>query len=91
MNQQDGLETVIGSGNPAQADKHYEAAIEHEKNGWLADVDNVESLAHWARHVVEARGSFKDVVANGRITAEQNCYESQLPLWRDFMTGFVHF
>ncbi len=34
MNQQDGLETVIGSGNPAQADKHYEAAIEHEKNGF---------------------------------------------------------
>ena len=65
--------------------------VEHEKNGWLADVGDVESLAHWARHVVEARGSFKDVVANGRITAEQNCYESQLPLWRDFMTGFVHF
>jgi len=29
-----GLETVIGGGNPAQADKHFEAAVEHEENGF---------------------------------------------------------
>ena len=32
--QQDGLETVIGGGNPAQADKHYEQALELEKDGF---------------------------------------------------------
>ncbi len=34
MEQQSGLETVIGGGNPAQADRHYEAALEHELNGF---------------------------------------------------------
>ncbi|MDP7006072.1 MAG: DNA-directed RNA polymerase subunit alpha C-terminal domain-containing protein [Phycisphaerales bacterium] len=34
MNQQNGLETVIGGGNPEQADRHYELALEHERNGF---------------------------------------------------------
>ena len=33
MEQQDTLETVIGGGNPEQADRHYAAALEHERNG----------------------------------------------------------
>ncbi len=33
MEQQDALETVIGGGNPEQADRHYVAALEHERNG----------------------------------------------------------
>jgi DNA-directed RNA polymerase subunit alpha len=34
VNQQNGLETVIGGGNPEQADRHYELALEHERNGF---------------------------------------------------------
>lgn len=33
MEQQNGLETVIGGGNPEQADAHFKAAVEFEKNG----------------------------------------------------------
>ena len=33
MEQQNGLETVIGGGNPEQADAHFNAAVEFEKNG----------------------------------------------------------
>jgi DNA-directed RNA polymerase subunit alpha len=33
VEQQDTLETVIGGGNPEQADRHYAAALEHERNG----------------------------------------------------------
>ncbi|MEE2912418.1 MAG: DNA-directed RNA polymerase subunit alpha C-terminal domain-containing protein [Planctomycetota bacterium] len=33
MEQQNTLETVIGGGNPGQADRHYATALEHEKNG----------------------------------------------------------
>ena len=33
MEQQDALETVIGGGNPEQANRHYAAAMEHERNG----------------------------------------------------------
>ena len=34
MEQQIGLETVIGGGNPAQAEKHFEAATEFERDGF---------------------------------------------------------
>ena len=34
MTQQSGLETIIGGGNPEQADRHYEQALEHERNGF---------------------------------------------------------
>lgn len=34
MEQQIGLETVIGGGNPAQAEKHFEAATELERDGF---------------------------------------------------------
>jgi DNA-directed RNA polymerase subunit alpha len=34
VEQQIGLETVIGGGNPAQAEKHLEAATAHEQNGF---------------------------------------------------------
>jgi DNA-directed RNA polymerase subunit alpha len=33
VEQQNGLETVIGGGNPEQADAHFNAAVEFEKNG----------------------------------------------------------
>jgi len=33
VEQQNGLETVIGGGNPEQADAHFKAAVEFEKNG----------------------------------------------------------
>ena len=34
LNQQNELDTVIGGGNPEQANRHYEAALEHEQNGF---------------------------------------------------------
>jgi DNA-directed RNA polymerase subunit alpha len=60
VEQQDTLETVIGGGNPEQADRHYAAALDHERNGMRAsaidelrlavengsDVDHVFRLAY---------------------------------------------
>lgn len=42
MTLHEGLEMVIGGGNPAQADHHYAAAIEHEKNGFR--IEAIEEL-----------------------------------------------
>jgi glycosyltransferase involved in cell wall biosynthesis len=61
--------------------------VRHGENGWLADVDDAEELAHWLAHVRHADASA--VVTAGRHTAEANSYEAQVPLWRDFFTGFV--
>ncbi|MBC8309800.1 MAG: DNA-directed RNA polymerase subunit alpha [Planctomycetes bacterium] len=57
MNQQNGLETVIGSGNPAQADNHYEAAIEHEKNGFR--IGAIEELRQAVAHGTNPEHKFK--------------------------------
>ncbi len=64
--------------------------VKHEQNGWMVAVDDVDSLAHWALHVYQNQGPLLDpVIQQGRITAQANAYSAQLPLWRDFMKGFV--
>jgi len=63
--------------------------VRHGENGWMVDVDDAEALAHWAEYVIQHHPSLADVVRNGRQTAEANSYESQIPLWRNFMDGFV--
>ncbi len=64
--------------------------IEHERNGWLADQEDVPTLVRWAE-VVHNLGdsSLAPVLARGRATAEANSYDSQMPLWAAFMKGFV--
>jgi len=63
--------------------------VKHGENGWLVDVEDAEGLAHWAEHVIAHRGSLDRVVRAARHTAEANSYEAQVPLWHNFMTGFV--
>lgn len=64
--------------------------VRHGQNGWMVNVEDVNGLAHWANHVHQNRGIALDMVLqNGRATAEANSYDAQIPLWRDFMKGFV--
>ena len=65
--------------------------VRHGENGWLVESGDVQGLAHWTEYVVGHRGGIAEVLEKGRHTAEANTYESQLPLWRDFMRGFVEF
>ena len=58
-------------------------------NGWVADVEDSEGLAHWAGHAVEDSDDRARVITHARQTAEDNSYDAQLPLWREFMHGFV--
>lgn len=62
----------------------------HGENSWMADVEDVDALASYSLQVY--RSSVADLhpmLAAGRRTAEANSYKSQLPLWADFMKGFV--
>jgi glycosyltransferase involved in cell wall biosynthesis len=60
------------------------------RNGWLAEIDDVEALAGRIAVVHEAPASdLASVVAAARRTAEQNSVEVQLPLWRAFLDGLV--
>ena len=65
--------------------------VQNEKNGWMVESEDFEGLAFWAEYAVRQKTETEEILKLGRRTAEANTYESQLPLWRDFMTGFVNF
>lgn len=64
--------------------------VKHGENAWMVDVEDVEGLAEGVRRVYRMPGEdLRAILANGRATAEANRYESQDPLWAEFMKGFV--
>jgi len=84
------LETMA-SGVPLIATRVGQAAdlVAHGKNGWMVDTGDAAGLAYWTEKALLHRESLQTVLTNGRSTAEANSYESQLPLWAEFMQGFV--
>jgi len=63
--------------------------VQHGKNGFMVEIEDTEGLAHWSKWVFDHPLNMKSVLEQGRQTAEQNTYEKQLSLWREFMKGFV--
>ena len=63
--------------------------VKHGKNAWMVEPEDAEGLAHWAGYVIDNPSSLREVLGRGRLTAEGNSYPSQIPLWREFMSGFV--
>lgn len=63
--------------------------VKHGVNGWMVDVEDHEGLAHWSLHALQRPNDLPGILDSGLATARENSYESQLPLWRDFFTGFV--
>jgi glycosyltransferase involved in cell wall biosynthesis len=64
--------------------------VQHKRNGWMVEVEDVEGLTHWS---VIALGQNdldkKKMMQSARLTAEENSYQAQIPLWKKFMEGFV--
>lgn len=64
--------------------------VRHGENAFMTDVEDVEALASFALQVYRSGSdTLLPMLKAGRLTAEANSYESQLPLWADFMRGFV--
>jgi glycosyltransferase involved in cell wall biosynthesis len=63
--------------------------VQHGKNGFMVDVEDVEGLVYLSKWVLEHPSEMKPILAEGRKTAEENAYNRQLPLWSEFMKGFV--
>ena len=64
--------------------------VRHGENGWMVAVEDVDGLVRWGKYVYQNRGAgLESVLTNGRATAEANAYNNQIPLWRNFMRGFV--
>lgn len=65
--------------------------VKHNENAFMADVEDVETLASHALRVYHASDAeLASILQAGRKTAEANSYVSQIPLWKNFMKGFVN-
>ena len=83
---------ALASGTPLVTTRVGQAMdlVKHGENGWMVAVEDVSGLAQSARYVYENRGAaLEPVLQNGYQTALANSYTMQLPLWKNFMTGFV--
>ena|SRR5436305_7351999 len=63
--------------------------VEHGRNAFMVEPGDVDGLAGWLVHVAEGGSDLHAVRAAGLETAAAHTYDMQLPLWRDFLTGFV--
>jgi glycosyltransferase involved in cell wall biosynthesis len=63
--------------------------IRDGENGWLVDVEDVEALTERLTAIATATVDAASVTAAGLVTAAENSYDSQTPLWRAFFEGFV--
>ena len=63
--------------------------VKHGKNGWMVESEDVDGLAHWAKYVIDNSSSLNDILNLGKQTAKENSYPAQVPLWQEFMKGFV--
>ncbi|KAA0265428.1 MAG: glycosyl transferase family 1 [Chloroflexi bacterium] len=64
--------------------------VKHGENAFMTDVEDVDALASSALRVYRSTpADLQPMLDDGRRTAEANSYESQVPLWAEFMKGFV--
>lgn len=62
--------------------------VQHQRNGWIVDVEDVDGLTRWTREVL-INGAPRELLDAGRATAEAHTYDRQQPLWERFFDGFV--
>jgi glycosyltransferase involved in cell wall biosynthesis len=82
----------MGSGVPLVTTRmgHAMDVVQHGENAWMAEVGDFEMLASHVLHVYRSSNdALIPVLKSARATAEANSYESQIPLWAEFMKGFV--
>ena len=64
--------------------------VRHEENGWLVEVEDVDAIVGWGRHVAEAPGeTLGRVIEAGRRTAEDNSYRALRPRWQSLLERLV--
>lgn len=65
--------------------------VRHRENGMMAEVEDADAIASFALQVLNETALSKKIIENGLLTAAANTYESQLPLWKKYFTGYLNF
>jgi len=65
--------------------------VKHGENGLMVEVEDAKGLAGEAYNILSDNEIMKKIVRNAKLTAQNNTYLSQIPLWNEFFKGFVHF
>lgn len=88
-----GLFEAMASGVPVVTTRVGQAMdlVRHRENAWMVDVEDAEGVARSLAHVASRPAELAAVRAAGLATAKANSYESQRPLWREFLGGLVDF
>ncbi len=60
------------------------------ENGFLAEIDRPDELAHHASTILHDSDLAKRLIKSGYMTAEINDYDNQVPLWKSFFNDFVN-
>ncbi len=64
--------------------------VKHGENAYMTDVEDVDALASYSLKVYRSTETdLQPMLVAGRKTAEANSYKSQIPMWAQFMKGFV--
>lgn len=86
-----GVFEAMASGVPVVTTRVGQAMdlIRHGENGWVADVEDAEALAHWLERVADTPAELATVVGAAIDTARANSYEALLPRWRRFLSALV--
>lgn len=83
---------AMASGVPLVTTRVGQAAdlVQHGTNGFMTEQEDAARLAQWTEHVLHLEeGTRGALITAGRQTAEENSYESQIPLWRTFFDGYI--
>lgn len=81
----------MASGIPVISTRVGQAAdlIEHQRNGFLADIGDADALAFWAARVAHDSSLRRAVVDAGLATASKHSYRAQLPLWKSLADSLL--
>ena len=63
--------------------------IQHGENGWLCEVGDVEGMSQGLLKIHQDIHLRKKLILQGYKTAKENSYQNQIPLWEEFLKGFV--
>ena len=51
--------------------------VEHNKNGWKVEPEDIDGLIHWSNYVYQNLNSIESVIREAKLTVLKNSYESQ--------------